>query len=109
MHRRYKLTLPASRPVLSVVAGLFVIAIGVLASGAAVRHALHQHANTHSGPCAICSFAKGQVETTVAPLTVYRPVTACVAAAVRVVSFLPQNSSFLLPPGRAPPVRFVVS
>ncbi len=109
MHRPNKWTLVVARPVWSVVIGLFVLAFGVLASGAAVHHALHHDADSHSGFCAICSFAKGQVEAADAPLAVCRPVIFRVIAATPIVSSLPQNPSFLLPPGRAPPVCSVVS
>jgi len=109
MHRQYKMILAMNRPVLSVVVGLFIIAFGAFASGAALHHALHHDASSHSGHCAICSFAKGQVEAADAPLAVCRPVVLASVAAIPTVSFLPQNSSFLLPPGRAPPVLSIVS
>ena len=109
MHRQYKLTPAVARPVLSVIIGLFVIALGVLASGAAVHHALHHGANSHSGFCAVCSFAKGQVEAADAPLIVCRPVVVASVAIIPIVSSLPQNPSLLLPPGRAPPAFSVVS
>ncbi len=109
MHRQYKMTKAVARPVLSVVIGLFVIAFGVLASGAAVHHALHHDANSHSGDCAICSFAKGLVEAADAPVAVCQPTLSAEVAALPTVSSLPQNPSLLLPPGRAPPVLSVVS
>jgi hypothetical protein len=109
MQRQYKMTLAVTRPTLGVVIGLFVLLFGALASGAAVHHALHHNADSHSGFCALCSFAKGQVEAAGAPLAVCQPVEFCIAAAIPAVSFLPQNPSFLLPPGRAPPVFSVVS
>jgi hypothetical protein len=108
MHAQYRMTKAATRPFLGVVAGLFILVFGALASGAAVHHALHHDADSHSGPCAICSFAKGQVETASAPLAVCAPVEFCIAALIPTVNFLTQNPSFLLPPGRAPPVCSVV-
>jgi hypothetical protein len=109
MHRQYKMTKAAARPILGVVLGFFVLVFGVLASGASVHHTLHHDANSHSGSCAICSFAKGQVEAADSPLAVCQPVIFRVIAATPIVSSLPQNPSFLLPPGRAPPVFSVVS
>ena len=97
------------RPVGSVITGLFVIALGLLASGAAIHHALYHDANSHSGPCAVCSFAKGQVEAADAPLAVCRPSVVASVAIIPTVSSLPQNPSLLLPPGRAPPELSIVS
>jgi hypothetical protein len=108
MHWRHKMTKAAARPVLGVVVGIFVLVFGALASGAAAHHALHHEADSHSGLCALCSFAKGLVEAAAAPLVVCHPIEFCIAAAIPVVSFLPQNPSFQLPPGRAPPVCSVV-
>jgi hypothetical protein len=109
MHRQDKLTLAVARPVLSVVIGLFVLAFGVLASGAAVHHALHHHSTDHSANCAICSFVKGMVEATDAPVPACQPVWGCLVAAMPIIAFPPQNPSFLLPPGRAPPILSVAS
>ena len=109
MHRQYKMTKAVARPVLGVVLGFFVLVLGAVASGAAVHHALHHDANSHSGDCAICSFAKGQVEAADAPLVVCRLIVIASFAAVPTVNSLPQNPSLLLPPGRAPPVLSVVS
>ena len=109
MHRQYEMTKAVARPVLGVVLVLLVLVFGALASGAAVCHALYHDATSHSGPCAICSFAKGQVETADAPLAECRPVIPIGVAAIPTVSFLPQNPSSMLPPGRAPPALFVVS
>jgi hypothetical protein len=92
-----------------VVVGFFVLVFGALASGAAAHHALHHDADSHSGFCALCSFAKGLVEAAAAPLVVCQPVEFCIASAIPTVSFLLQHPSFLLPPGRAPPVLSVVS
>ncbi|MCU0786056.1 MAG: hypothetical protein MUF81_18820 [Verrucomicrobia bacterium] len=97
------------RSVVGVVLGLFVLAFGAIASCAAVYHSLHHDATSHTGHCAVCSFASGQVEAADAPLAVCRPVIFRVIAAIPIVSSLPQNPSFLLPPGRAPPVLSVVS
>ena len=108
MRQQNKMTKALARPVLGVVAGLFVLVFGALASGAAVHHALHHDANSHSGPCAICSFAEGQVEAAASPLAACPPVEYCIAAPIPAVKFLPQNPSFLLHPGRAPPVFSVV-
>jgi len=109
MERQYKMTQAVARPVLGVVLGLFVLVFGALASGAAVHHALHHDASSHSGLCAVCSFAKGQVDPADTPFAVCQPVVFCVVAATPTVSSLPQNPSLLLPPGRAPPVFSVVS
>ena len=109
MHRKYKATLAVARPVLGVVAGLFVLVFGAIASGAALHHALHHDANSHSGHCAVCSFAKSQVETADGSVVVCQPSVPVDVAAVPTISVLPRNPSFLLPPGRAPPVLSAVS
>lgn len=109
MRRKNKVTLAVYRPVLGVVLGLFVLVFGALASGAAVHHALHHDADSHAGNCAICSFAKSQVEAGDGVLPICPPVTPFDISASPVTSLVPQNPSFLLPPGRAPPVFSVVS
>lgn len=109
MHRRNKLSLAVTRPVLGAVAGLLVLVFGTLASGAALHHALHHHADDRAAHCVVCAFAKTQVEVTEGFLNPGLPTAAFEAARVSAPEFPPQNPSFLLPPGRAPPVLTSVS
>ena len=108
MRRQYQLTLAVTRPVLSVVMALVVFAFGVLSASTDLHHALHHDADSHSGHCAVCSFAKSQVAAADVPLVVCRPVVLASVAAIPAVSSIPQNPSLLLPPGRAPPIPAVV-
>lgn len=109
MRRKIILSLAVTRPLLGVVVGLFVFAFGAIASGAAVHHALHHDTDSHSGGCAVCSFAKSQVETADGILDICPPAAPLEVAVAPTTNSLPQASSFLLPPGRAPPILSVVS
>jgi len=109
MHRQYKMTKAATRPVLGVVIGLFVFVFGAVASGAAVHHALHHDASSHPTSCAICSFAKSQMDAADASVAVCVPALTAEIASVSSVQVSPEGPAYLSPPGRAPPVLSVAS
>jgi hypothetical protein len=109
MHRQYRVTSASCRPVLGVGLALLVLVLGALASGAAVYHAIHHVASSHASDCAVCSFAQSQVAAADAAVEARPPAAPVVAAAISPAGFVWSHPSFVLPPGRAPPVLSVIS
>jgi len=88
---------------------LALLALGFLAASGPLHHAWQHHDTSHGGGCAICLFAKGQVDVADV-LPVLGP-----AVFVFLCGLLSQSASapgridLLLPPGRAPPCPASIS
>jgi hypothetical protein len=97
------------RPFLGGTLALAWLALSLVAANGPLHQALHHDGAKSSNDCAICHLAKGLVD--VADSSVPQKLVSQVvdASFTELTSVLPQQTSFVLPPGRAPPQFSAVS
>jgi len=92
-----------AKPALAGLLAALLLAFGLLAAGGSLHRSLHHERGAGANFCAVCLFAKGQVELSdIAPLlisVVFFLLCGLLAASAGV----PWSVDSLLPPGRAPP------
>jgi hypothetical protein len=109
MRWQAKLRHPVARSAVTAMAGLLVLAFGLLAASSALHQALHHDEASASGHCAACHLAKGHLDVADVVPALRKPSQVTTPGRTLADEFLPQPPTLLLPPGRAPPVLTVVS
>jgi len=104
-----RLRMPTYRPMLAVVGCALLLVLGLLVAAAPLHEKLHHKEAAAGHHCAVCAFAKGQVDVASAS-PVLAAVTLLPVFTIHLpTNLLPEPVFFLLPPGRAPPCFSVVS
>lgn len=85
------------------------LALALLTASGPLHQALHHSGGKSSNDCAICHLAKGMVDVADSPAPQKLVSLVVDVNFAGLTSVLPQQLSFILPPGRAPPQLSAVS